>query len=55
MVLGKLLAKIRLKSVVITDKRVGKMGEILNYIKLIKMYGWDDSFAKIIGKKHPCT
>ena len=27
------------------------MSEVLNCIKLIKMYAWEKSFAKIIGGK----
>lgn len=35
----------------VTDQRVGLMSEILNSIRLIKMYAWEDSFAnKIAGK-----
>lgn len=30
----------------ITDSRVRTMNEILNSIKLIKMYAWEDSFEK---------
>ena len=50
LVLGRQLASLRQKSVVFTDKRVGTMGEILNYVKLIKMYAWDRSFAETVGK-----
>lgn len=30
----------------ITDRRVQKMNEILNYIKFIKMYAWVKAFAQ---------
>uniref|UniRef100_A0A8C4GXV0 ATP-binding cassette, sub-family C (CFTR/MRP), member 12 n=1 Tax=Dicentrarchus labrax TaxID=13489 RepID=A0A8C4GXV0_DICLA len=46
------------KAILITDSRVRTMNEILNSIKLIKMYAWEDSFeTKIAGlrkteKKH---
>lgn len=33
----------------ITDSRVRTMNEILNSIKLIKMYAWEDSFEKKIA------
>ena len=32
-----------------TDKRVKLMNEVLSCIKLIKMYAWEKSFAKVIG------
>lgn len=35
----------------ITDGRVRTMNEILNSIKLIKMYAWEDSFEKKIAGK----
>lgn len=39
----------------ITDSRVRTMNEILNSIKLIKMYAWEDSFEKkVAGKKPGC-
>jgi hypothetical protein len=41
---------VRIKTVKVTDQRVGLMSEILNSIRLIKMYAWEDSFAnKIAG------
>lgn len=44
-------SKVRIKTVKVTDQRVGLMSEILNSIRLIKMYAWEDSFAnKIAGK-----
>ena len=39
---------LRLELVVVTDRRVNLMSEILGAIRLIKMYGWEDSFrAKV--------
>ena len=39
---------LRLELVVDTDRRVNLMSEILSAIRLIKMYGWEDSFrAKV--------
>ena len=50
MVLAKLMAKFRRQSIVVTDTRVRMMNEILTCVKLIKMYAWEESFAKSIGK-----
>ncbi|KAK9542217.1 hypothetical protein VZT92_000096 [Zoarces viviparus] len=48
--LAKLMNKFRWNTVLITDSRVRTMNEILNSIKLIKMYAWEDSFEeKITG------
>lgn len=33
----------------LTDSRVRTTNEILNSIKLIKMYAWEDSFGKKIA------
>ncbi|XP_034256173.1 multidrug resistance-associated protein 5-like [Thrips palmi] len=43
-----LTSMVRIKTVQVTDKRIGLMNEILNSIRLIKMYAWEDSFAKNI-------
>ncbi|XP_038134547.1 multidrug resistance-associated protein 9 [Cyprinodon tularosa] len=48
--LAKLINKFRWKAMQITDSRVRTMNEILNSIKLIKMYAWEESFEnKIAG------
>ncbi|XP_071345317.1 ATP-binding cassette sub-family C member 12 [Trachinotus anak] len=47
--LVKLINIFRWKAMVITDSRVRTMNEILNSIKLIKMYAWEDSFEKKIA------
>ncbi|XP_031704128.1 multidrug resistance-associated protein 9-like [Anarrhichthys ocellatus] len=48
--LANLMNKFRWKTMLITDSRVRTMNEILNSIKLIKMYAWEDSFEeKITG------
>ena len=31
----------------ITDQRVRKTNEVLEGIKVIKLYGWEDSFVKV--------
>ncbi|KAK3927988.1 Multidrug resistance-associated protein 5 [Frankliniella fusca] len=43
-----LTSMVRIKTVQVTDKRIGLMNEILSSIRLIKMYAWEDSFAKNI-------
>jgi hypothetical protein len=47
--IGKMTGKLRGKAVVATDQRVKLMNEVLSCIKLIKMYAWEKSFAKMIG------
>lgn len=49
--LAKLINKFRWRAILITDNRVRTMNEILNSIKLIKMYAWEESFEeKIAGE-----
>ncbi|PSN51489.1 Multidrug resistance-associated protein 5 [Blattella germanica] len=43
--IANLTSKVRIRTVKVTDQRVGLMSEILNSIRLIKMYAWEDSFA----------
>ena len=45
-----LTAHFRRKVVVHTDKRVSLMNEIINSIKLIKMYSWENAFSEKIRK-----
>ncbi|KAK3604646.1 hypothetical protein CHS0354_007189 [Potamilus streckersoni] len=47
--ISRMTAHFRNKCIVITDKRVRLMHELLTYIKLIKMYAWEKSFAKHIS------
>ncbi|XP_044057052.1 ATP-binding cassette sub-family C member 12 isoform X2 [Siniperca chuatsi] len=47
--LAKLINIFRWKSLLITDSRVRTINEILNSIKLIKMYAWEDSFEQKIA------
>lgn len=51
MLMAKLTAVFRRAAIVVTDKRVRVMNEILTCIKLIKMYAWEKSFAKTIQGK----
>ena len=41
---------LRLKVVTITDKRVTMMSEIINSMRLIKMYAWEQPFTQRIDK-----
>ncbi|KAL4647043.1 multidrug resistance-associated protein 5 isoform X1 [Arapaima gigas] len=43
---SRLTAYFRRKGVAVTDRRVQKMNEILNYIKFIKMYAWVKPFSQ---------
>ncbi|KAJ4445532.1 hypothetical protein ANN_12212 [Periplaneta americana] len=47
--IASLTSMVRIKTVKVTDERVGLMSEILNSIRLIKMYAWEDSFANKIA------
>ncbi|KAM7423643.1 hypothetical protein PAMA_000139 [Pampus argenteus] len=47
--LAKLINMFRWKAVLITDSRVRTMNELLNSIKLIKMYAWEESFEEKIA------
>ncbi|XP_044283996.1 ATP-binding cassette sub-family C member 12 [Varanus komodoensis] len=48
MLMAKLTSMFRRAAMVVTDKRVRTMNEILTCIKLIKMYAWEKSFAEAI-------
>ncbi|XP_071525767.1 ATP-binding cassette sub-family C member 5-like isoform X3 [Panulirus ornatus] len=48
-VIAKAQSSVRVETVKVTDKRVTLMSEILNSMRLIKMYSWEDSFAKKIS------
>uniref|UniRef100_A0AAQ4P948 Si:ch211-221f10.2 n=1 Tax=Gasterosteus aculeatus aculeatus TaxID=481459 RepID=A0AAQ4P948_GASAC len=50
MLASRLTAYFRKKCVTVTDRRVRLMNEILGCIKFIKMYCWEDAFAKNIHK-----
>ncbi|KAL3847028.1 hypothetical protein ACJMK2_017964 [Sinanodonta woodiana] len=49
-VVTKMSAHFRRKCIVITDKRVRIMNELLTCIKLIKMYAWEKSFTQHISE-----
>ncbi|XP_077376249.1 ATP-binding cassette sub-family C member 12 isoform X2 [Festucalex cinctus] len=48
--LAKLINTFRHKAILLTDSRVRTMSEILNSIKLIKMYAWEESFEKKVAE-----
>uniref|UniRef100_A0A6Q2YNV5 ATP-binding cassette sub-family C member 5 n=1 Tax=Esox lucius TaxID=8010 RepID=A0A6Q2YNV5_ESOLU len=48
---SRLTAYFRRKGVAVTDRRVQKMNEILNYIKFIKMYAWVKAFSQDVRKE----
>ena len=45
-----LFSKFRLDTAKKQDKRIGIMDEIISSMKLIKMYCWENQFAKRISK-----
>uniref|UniRef100_A0A4W3JAM1 ATP-binding cassette sub-family C member 5 n=1 Tax=Callorhinchus milii TaxID=7868 RepID=A0A4W3JAM1_CALMI len=48
MLMAKLTTALRRKAIIKTDTRVRLMNEVLMYIKLIKMYAWEKSFANSV-------
>ena len=48
--LSKQFSKLRSKTALKTDERIRLMNEIIQGIKVIKMYAWEHSFAKMIQK-----
>ncbi|XP_077146263.1 ATP-binding cassette sub-family C member 5 isoform X3 [Ranitomeya variabilis] len=50
MFVSRLTAYFRRKCVSVTDERVQKMNEVLNYIKFIKMYAWVKAISQNVQK-----
>ncbi|EAT35435.1 AAEL012386-PA [Aedes aegypti] len=48
--IGKMAATFRMRAAKRTDVRVRFMNEIIRGIQIIKMYTWEDSFAKMVGQ-----
>lgn len=46
---GKLSAVIRFKTALKADERIRLMAEIISSIEIIKMYGWEKPFSKLIS------
>ena len=49
--LAKINIRLRQKCVKLTDQRTRLMNEVLNCIKLIKMYAWEDIFSSNLSSK----
>ncbi|XP_055010778.1 ATP-binding cassette sub-family C member 12 [Boleophthalmus pectinirostris] len=47
--ISKMIEKFKFLAIKSTDKRIRKMNEILNGIKFIKMYAWEESFEKEVA------
>lgn len=47
--ISRLTGYLRRKTVTVTDERVRMMNELLNCVKLIKMYAWEKSFAASVS------
>ncbi|XP_038063976.1 multidrug resistance-associated protein 4-like [Patiria miniata] len=48
--MSKLFSKLRRKTAAHTDKRVGVMTEIINAMRVIKMYAWEHPFGELVQK-----
>lgn len=48
-IMGKLFSYIRFKTAMLTDTRLRYMMEIITGIRVIKMYNWEDPFAKRVA------
>ena len=46
--IGQQFSKLRSETAVKTDERIRIMNEIIQGIKVIKMYAWEFSFAKML-------
>ena len=46
---GRQFSKFRLETAGKTDERLRLMNEIVHGIKVIKMYAWEHSFAKMVA------
>ncbi|KAJ0182975.1 hypothetical protein K1T71_000951 [Dendrolimus kikuchii] len=48
--LGKISSKLRRQTAIRTDNRIRLMNEVIQSIEAIKMYAWENAFARIIGQ-----
>nr|XP_058898291.1 ATP-binding cassette sub-family C member 4 isoform X3 [Kogia breviceps] len=46
--IGKMFSSLRSKTAAFTDTRIRTMNEVITGIRIIKMYGWEKSFADLI-------
>lgn len=53
-ILASVMVKLRIKSLVFTDKRINYIKEVVNNLKIIKFYSWEEPYEKNIGetRKH---
>eukprot|EP00049_Salpingoeca_infusionum_P018959 m.359497 g.359497 ORF g.359497 m.359497 type:complete len:1421 (-) comp18596_c0_seq1:107-4369(-) len=49
LILGKVFAKLRTKTALLTDERIKHINEILSGIRVLKMYAWENPFKSIIS------
>lgn len=45
----KLIIQLRIKANILTDSRVTRMREVLNNMKMVKYYAWENAYEKTIG------
>ena len=48
--MGRQFAKLRVETATKTDKRIRLMNEIINGMKVIKMYTWEEPSARLVHK-----
>ena len=48
--MGKLFLSVRTKTAKLTDGRIRFMNEIINGMRVIKMYAWEKPFAEFVAQ-----
>ena len=46
---GFMVAHYRMKSALLTDRRVKIMSEVISGMRVIKMYAWEHAFKRVVG------